>query len=187
MSSSLGIYGVILSGWASNSKYAVLGGLRSAAQMISYEVCLGLVLVPLIASSGSLNFTEIVFAQELKGWFCFPLFPTMIIFCISGLAETNRAPFDLPEAEAELVSGFSIEYSSMGFALFFLGEYCSMILMSATVVVLFFGGWLSPLVSFTFLPPELWFALKTTLFCYLFILTRATFPRFRYDQLMAIG
>jgi NADH-quinone oxidoreductase subunit H len=138
--SSLGIYGVILSGWASNSKYAFLGGLRSAAQMISYEVSIGLILVPVILCSSSLNLTEIVFVQSYKGWFCFQLFPLVFIFFISVLAETNRAPFDLPEAEAELVAGFNVEYSSMGFALFFLGEYCSMILMSSLVVLFFFGG-----------------------------------------------
>jgi NADH-quinone oxidoreductase subunit H len=185
--SSLGIYSVILSGWASNSKYAFLGGLRSAAQMVSYEISFGLILVPIIASSGSLNLTEIVFVQSHKGWFCFPLLPLVGIFCISVLAETNRAPFDLPEAEAELVAGFNVEYSSMGFALFFLGEYCSMILMSSLVVIFFFGGWLGPTEVSTLLPAEFWFALKTTFFCFLFILVRANFPRFRYDQLMSVG
>ena len=185
--SSLGIYGVILAGWSSNSKYAFLGGLRSAAQMISYEVSIGLTLVPLLICSGSLNLTEIVFVQSYKGWFCFPLFPLVIIFCISVLAETNRAPFDLPEAEAELVAGFNVEYSSMGFALFFLGEYCSMILMSSLIVIFFFGGWLAPITFLGFLPSEFWFALKTTFFCYMFIFIRANFPRFRYDQLMSLG
>jgi NADH-quinone oxidoreductase subunit H len=185
--SSLSIYGVILAGWASNSKYALLGGLRSAAQMISYEVSIGLVLVPLIICSGSLNLTEIVFVQSVKGWFCFQLCPLTLVFCISVLAETNRAPFDLPEAEAELVAGFNVEYSSMGFALFFLGEYCSMILMSSLVVIFFFGGWLSPIPQFNFLPAEFWFASKTTFFCFMFIFVRANFPRFRYDQLMSVG
>jgi NADH-quinone oxidoreductase subunit H len=185
--SSLGVYGVILSGWASNSKYAFLGGLRAAAQMISYEVSIGLVLVPIIICSQSLNLTEIVFVQSVKGWFCFQLFPLVFIFCISVLAETNRAPFDLPEAEAELVAGFNVEYSSMGFALFFLGEYCSMLLMSGLIVIFFFGGWLSPIAAFDFLPGEFWFSLKTTFFCFMFIFIRANFPRFRYDQLMSIG
>jgi NADH-quinone oxidoreductase subunit H len=138
--SSLGIYGVLLSGWSSNSKYAFLGSLRSAAQMVSYEVSIGLILVPIVILSGSLNLSDIVYTQELKGWFCFPLFPLVIVFFISMLAETNRAPFDLPEAEAELVAGFNVEYSSMGFALFFLGEYSSMILMSSLASIFFFGG-----------------------------------------------
>jgi NADH-quinone oxidoreductase subunit H len=185
--SSLGIYGVILSGWASNSKYAFLGSLRSAAQMISYEVSIGVILVPVIICSSSLNLTEIVFVQSYKGWFCFPLFPLVFIFFISVLAETNRAPFDLPEAEAEIVAGFNVEYSSMGFALFFLGEYCSMILMSGLVVIFFFGGWLSPFSFITVIPGEFWFAIKTTFFCFMFIFVRANFPRFRYDQLMSIG
>jgi NADH-quinone oxidoreductase subunit H len=152
--SSLGVYGVILSGWASNSKYAFLGGLRSAAQMISYEVCIGLILVPIIMCSGTLNLTEIVFVQSYTGWFCFPLFPLVNIFIVSVLAETNRAPFDLPEAEAELVAGFNVEYSSMGFALFFLGEYCGMLLMASLIVIFFFGGWLCPLSALNFLPEE---------------------------------
>jgi len=185
--SSLGIYGIILSGWASNSKYAFLGSLRSAAQMISYEIAIGLVLVLVVFCSSSLNLTEIVFVQSYKGWFFFPLFPAFIIFCISMLAETNRAPFDLPEAEAELVAGFNVEYSSMGFALFFLGEYCSMILMSSLAVTFFLGGWLAPVAAFDFLLPEIWFSIKTTLFCFFFIFIRANFPRFRYDQLMSIG
>ena len=184
--SSLGIYGVILSGWASNSKYAFLGGLRSAAQMISYEVCIGLTLVPVLICSGSLNLTQIVFAQSLKGWFGFPLFPLMLIFFISALAETNRAPFDLPEAEGELSGGYNVEYSSMGFALFFLGEYCSMLFMSGLLVIFFGGGWLSPLPEMV-IPGEFWFALKITFFCYMFILVRASVPRFRYDQLMLLG
>jgi NADH-quinone oxidoreductase subunit H len=185
--SSLGIYGVILAGWSSNSKYAFLGGLRAAAQMISYEVSIGLILIPVIICSGSLNLTEIVFVQSYKGWFCFHLFPLTFIFFVSTLAETNRSPFDLPEAEAELVAGFNVEYSSMGFALFFLGEYCSMILMSSLTVVLFFGGWLSPFNFILNLPGEFWFAIKTTFFCFMFIFVRANFPRFRYDQLMTVG
>jgi NADH-quinone oxidoreductase subunit H len=185
--SSLGIYGVILSGWASNSKYAFLGSLRSAAQMISYEVSIGLTTVPVVICSGTLNLTEIVFVQSYKGWFCFPLFPLVVVFCISVLAETNRAPFDLPEAEAELVAGFNVEYSSMGFALFFLGEYCSMLLMAALTVIFFFGGWLPPIASFDYLPSEFWFGIKTSSFCFLFIFVRANLPRFRYDQLMSLG
>jgi NADH-quinone oxidoreductase subunit H len=186
--SSLGIYGVLLSGWASNSKYAFLGSLRSAAQMISYEVSIGLILVPVVILSGSLSLIDIVYSQELKGWFCFPLLPLSIIFFISMLAETNRAPFDLPEAEAELVAGFNVEYSSMGFALFFLGEYSSMIMMSSLAVIFFFGGWLPPGgIDFYIIPGEFWFALKTTIFCFLFIFVRANFPRYRYDQLMYLG
>jgi len=185
--SSLSIYGVILSGWSSNSKYAFLGSIRSAAQMVSYEICIGLILVPIVICSGTLNLSEIVFVQSYKGWFCFPLFPLVVIFCISVLAETNRAPFDLPEAEAELVAGFNVEYSSMGFALFFLGEYCSMLLMASLVVIFFFGGWLAPFTSFNFFPGEFWFALKTTVLCFMFIFVRANFPRFRYDQLMCLG
>jgi len=138
--SSMGVYGTILSGWASNSKYAFLGSLRSAAQMISYEVSIGLILVPIVLLSSSLNLTDIVYAQSVKGWFIFPLFPLSVIFFISMLAETNRAPFDLPEAEAELVAGFNVEYSSIGFALFFLGEYANMILMSSLFVLFFLGG-----------------------------------------------
>ena len=185
--SSLGIYGVILAGWASHSKYAFLGSLRSAAQMISYEIAIGLILVPVVICSGSLNLTDIVFAQSTHGWFCFILLPLAVMFFISALAETNRAPFDLPEAEAELVAGFNVEYASMGFALFFLGEYCSMILMSALTVIFFFGGWLPLPFLDNILPDEVWFSLKTTGFCHLFILVRANLPRYRYDQLMLIG
>jgi len=186
--SSLGVYGVMIAGWASNSKYAFLGALRSAAQMVSYEVSMGFVIVTVVLAAGSLNLTQIVLAQQTV-WFCIPLFPMFIIFFISTLAETNRAPFDLPEGESEIVAGFFVEYSSMSFALFFLGEYANMILMSAMTTLLFLGGWLAPfgLAPFTWLPGPIWFILKVcfVLFCFLWV--RATFPRYRYDQLMRLG
>ncbi|NKB21988.1 MAG: NADH-quinone oxidoreductase subunit NuoH [Alphaproteobacteria bacterium] len=186
--SSLGVYGIIMAGWASNSIYPFLGALRSAAQMVSYEVSIGFVIITVLLCVGSLNLNDIVEAQRGL-WFCIPLLPMFVIFFISGLAETNRAPFDLPEAEAELVSGYNVEYSSMTFALFFLGEYANMILMSAMTVILFLGGWLSPinLEPFTWIPGPIWFALKISavLFCFLWV--RATFPRYRYDQLMRLG
>lgn len=185
--SGLNVYGIIIAGWASNSKYAFLGALRSAAQMISYEVSLGLLILPVILLAGSLNLTEIVAAQERTVWFVFPLFPCAIMFFISMLAETNRAPFDLPEAEAELVAGYNVEYSSIIFAMFFLGEYSNMLLMATLIVLLFFGGWLAPLGILKFIPGSLFFSFKIVLFCYLFILVRAAFPRYRYDQLMDIG
>jgi NADH-quinone oxidoreductase subunit H len=186
--SSLGVYGIIIAGWASNSKYAFLGALRSAAQMVSYEVSMGFVIVTVLMCVGSLNLTEIVRAQETV-WFFIPLFPMFVIFFISTLAETNRAPFDLPEGESELVAGFFVEYSSMSFALFFLGEYASMILMSALTSILFLGGWLPPVATepFTWIPGPVWFALKIALVLFVFIWVRATFPRFRYDQLMRLG
>ena len=186
--SSLGVYGIIIAGWASNSKYAFLGALRSAAQMVSYEVSMGFVIVTVLMCVGSLNLTEIVRAQETV-WFFIPLFPMFVIFFISTLAETNRAPFDLPEGESELVAGFFVEYSSMSFALFFLGEYASMILMSAVTSILFLGGWLPPVATepFTWIPGPVWFALKIALVLFVFIWVRATFPRFRYDQLMRLG
>nr|YP_009118080.1 NADH dehydrogenase subunit 1 [Malawimonas californiana]AJF22858.1 NADH dehydrogenase subunit 1 [Malawimonas californiana] len=183
--SSLGAYGIITSGWSSNSKYAFLGSLRSAAQMISYEVSIGLVIISVLLLSGSLNLTQIVLAQK-EIWYIIPLFPLFIIFFISILAETNRPPFDLPEAEAELVSGYNVEYSGMGFALFFLGEYANIILMSSLCVVLFIGGWL-PLIELPFISNIIWFSLKVQIFLYLFILVRATYPRYRYDQLMRLG
>jgi len=186
--SSLGVYGVMIAGWASNSKYAFLGALRSAAQMVSYEVSMGFVIVTVVLAAGSLNLTQIVLAQQTV-WFCIPLFPMFIIFFISTLAETNRAPFDLPEGESEIVAGFFVEYSSMSFALFFLGEYANMILMSAMTTLLFLGGWLAPfgLAPFTWVPGPIWFILKVcfVLFCFLWV--RATFPRYRYDQLMRLG
>lgn len=186
--SSLGVYGIIMAGWSSNSKYAFLGSLRSAAQMVSYEVSIGLVLITVLLCVGSLNLTQIVIAQE-KVWFCVPLFPLLIMFFISCLAETNRAPFDLPEAEAELVAGYNVEYSSMGFALFFLGEYANMIVMSSLCSLFFLGGWLPPFnIAFLFLIPGVfWFGIKIILFLFLFVWVRAAFPRYRYDQLMRLG
>lgn len=186
--SSLGIYGIIIAGWSSNSKYAFLGALRSTAQMISYEVSIGLIVISVLLCSGSLNFSEIVLAQQ-NGWYFLPLLPTLIMFYISILAETNRAPFDLPEAEAELVAGYNVEYSAMGFALFFLGEYANMILMSSITVLLFFGGWLPPFDAniFFWIPPSIWFGLKVTFLLFGFVWVRSSFPRYRYDQLMRLG
>lgn len=186
--SSLGVYGIIIAGWASNSKYAFLGALRSAAQMVSYEVSIGLVIIAVLLSAGSMNLTSIVESQ--KGlWYVIPHLPMAVIFIISALAETNRAPFDLPEAEAELVSGYNVEYSSMTFALFFLGEYANMILMSTMGTILFFGGWLPPLdmVPLTWIPGVVWFFLKVSFLLFIFLWVRATFPRYRYDQLMHLG
>ena len=190
--SSLGVYGVIMAGWASNSKYAFLGALRSAAQMVSYEVAIGFVIITVLLCAGSLNLTDIVLAQEGPGfwnWFWLPLLPMFVIFLVSALAETNRHPFDLPEAEAELVAGYNVEYSSMTFALFFLGEYANMILMSGLTVVLFLGGWLPPFDAepFTWVPGVVWFAAKIALCLFVFLWVRATFPRYRYDQLMRLG
>jgi len=186
--SSLGVYGVIMAGWASNSKYAFLGALRSAAQMVSYEISIGFVIVTVLLCVGSLNLTEVVRAQE-DLWFAVPLLPMFVIFFVSGLAETNRAPFDLPEAEAELVAGFNVEYSSMPFALFFLGEYANMILMSAMTTILFLGGWLPPIdvAPFNWIPGPIWFAAKIAMVLFFFLWVRATFPRYRYDQLMRLG
>jgi len=186
--SSLGVYGIITAGWSSNSKYAFLGSLRSAAQMVSYEVSIGLILITVLLCAGSLNLSEIVLAQT-HVWFCIPLFPLLIMFFISCLAETNRAPFDLPEAEAELVAGYNVEYSSMGFALFFLGEYANMLLMSTFSAILFLGGWL-PLINIfplNILPGSFWLSVKILIGVIFFILTRAALPRYRYDQLMYIG
>lgn len=186
--SSLSVYGILMAGWASNSKYALLGALRSVAQMVSYEVSIGLCLVSVVLCVGSLNLTAIVEAQKSL-WFGLPMLPIMVIFFVSILAETNRAPFDLPEAEAELVSGYNVEYSAMTFALFFLGEYINMILMSTLVSLFFLGGWLPPLdcTLLQKIPGPLWFAFKISgvLFCFLWV--RATFPRYRYDQLMRLG
>jgi NADH-quinone oxidoreductase subunit H len=186
--SSLGIYGIIIAGWSSNSKYAFLGALRSAAQMISYEVSMGLVIISVLLCAGSLNLTKIVEAQQ-NLWFAVPLFPMFIVFFISILAETNRTPFDLPEAEAELVAGYHVEYSSLTFALFFLGEYANMILLSAMCTILFFGGWLPPIgkAPFTWVPGFVWFILKICFFLFIFLWVRATLPRYRYDQLMRLG
>jgi NADH-quinone oxidoreductase subunit H len=186
--SSLGVYGIIIAGWASNSKYAFLGAMRSAAQMVSYEVSIGFVLVSVLLCVGSLNLSDIVLAQQTV-WFCIPLFPMFIVFFISGLAETNRSPFDLPEGESEIVAGFFVEYSSMSFALFFLGEYANMILMSAMTTILFLGGWLAPfnIAPFTWIPGVIWFILKICVVLFFFLWVRATFPRYRYDQLMRLG
>ena len=186
--SSLGVYGIVMAGWASNSKYPFLGALRSAAQMVSYEVSIGFVIITVLLCVGSLNLSDIVLAQR-HIWFAVPLLPMFVVFFISGLAETARPPFDLTEAESELVAGYFAEYSSMTFALFFLGEYGNMILVSATISILFLGGWL-PLVDiapFTWIPGPIWFAAKICLVLFLFLWVRATFPRYRYDQLMRLG
>jgi NADH-quinone oxidoreductase subunit H len=184
--SSLSIYGIITSGWSSNSKYPFLGALRSAAQMVSYEVSIGFILVTVIICVGSFNLTEIVISQKFI-WYFIPLFPMFVMFLISALAETNRHPFDLPEAEAELVSGYNVEYSAMGFALFFLGEYANMLLMSSLISILFLGGWLPPVIFLSFIPNAVWFSLKICFGVIFFIWTRATLPRYRYDQLMMLG
>jgi NADH-quinone oxidoreductase subunit H len=186
--SSLSVYGIVMAGWSSNSKYPFLGALRSAAQMISYEISIGFIIVNVCVCAGSFNLSSIVFAQK-NIWFIVPLFPMFVIFYISMLAETNRHPFDLPEAEAELVSGYNVEYSAMTFALFFLGEYANMLLMSAFSAILFLGGWL-PLINIfplNYMPGSFWFSLKLILGVIFFIITRATLPRYRYDQLMHIG
>jgi NADH-quinone oxidoreductase subunit H len=186
--SSLSVYGVLMAGWASNSRYAFLGALRSAAQMVSYEVSMGFVIVTVLICAGTLNLSEIVMAQK-DLWFVVPLFPMFVIFFISALAETNRSPFDLPEDEAALVAGYFVEYSSMLFALFYLGEYAAMILMSGMTVILFLGGWLPPfdIVPFTWIPGIIWFGGKVALVLFGFLWVRATFPRYRYDQLMRLG
>ena len=186
--SSLNVYGLILSGWASNSKYAFLGALRSTAQMISYEISIGFIVLSIAVCVGSLNLSKIVLAQK-EIWLLIPLFPLFVMFYISMLAETNRHPFDLPEAEAELVSGYNVEYSAMTFALFFLGEYSNMLLMCALSSILFFGGWLPPFDIFplNILPGSFWFSLKVAVGAIFFILTRAALPRYRYDQLMHLG
>ncbi len=190
--SSLGVYGIIMAGWSSNSKYAFLGALRSAAQMVSYEVSMGFVIITVLLFVGSLNLSAIVEAQSGGFWnwhFFGILFPMFIIFFISTLAETNRAPFDLPEAEAELVSGYNVEYSAMAFAMFFLGEYANMILMCAMTSILFLGGWMAPIdaAPFNWVPGPIWFALKIAFCLFVFLWVRATFPRYRYDQLMRLG
>lgn len=186
--SSLGVYGVIMAGWASNSKYAFLGALRSAAQMVSYEVSIGFVMITVLLCVGSLNLSAIVEAQKTV-WFAIPLLPMFVIFFVSALAETNRAPFDLPEGESELVAGYFVEYSSMTFALFFLGEYANMILMSAITVILFMGGWLPlfDIAPFNWIPGPIWFFAKIAFVLFFFLWVRATFPRYRYDQLMRLG
>lgn len=186
--SSMGVYGVLMAGWASNSRYAFLGGLRSASQMVSYEVSMGLVIVCVLLCVGSLNLTDIVVTPR-PVWVQIMLLPMLVVFLVSILAETNRAPFDLPEGESELSGGFMVEYSAMTFALFFLGEYANMILMSAMCTVLFLGGWLPPfgIEALAFVPGFIWFALKTCGVLFFFLWTRATFPRYRYDQLMRLG
>lgn len=186
--SSLGVYGIIMAGWASNSKYAFLGALRSAAQMVSYEISIGFIIITVLLCVGSLNLTDIVLAQKTV-WFAIPLLPMFVVFFVSALAETNRAPFDLPEAEAELVAGYNVEYSAMTFALFFLGEYANMILMSAMTAILFLGGWLPPfdVAPFNLIPGPLWFLIKIAGVLFGFLWVRATFPRYRYDQLMRLG
>ena len=181
--SSLGVYGVLLSGWSSNSRYAFFGTIRSAGQMVSYEVCIGLILISALLCSGSVNFIEIVLFQQ-SIFLLVPLFPLALMFLVSILAETNRAPFDLPEAESELVSGYNVEYSSMGFALFFLGEYSSMILMSCLTTLIFLGGWISP-IGFWLINPFI-FSLKICLILFFYVWTRASFPRYRIDQLMRL-
>ena len=186
--SSLGVYGVVMAGWASNSKYPFLGAMRSAAQMVSYEVSIGFVMITVLLCVGSLNLSDIVLAQR-HVWFAVPLLPMFVVFFVSALAETNRAPFDLVESESELVAGYFSEYSSMTFALFFLGEYANMILMSATTSILFLGGWLPPIdiAPFNWIPGPVWFAAKIALVLFFFLWVRATFPRYRYDQLMRLG
>ena len=186
--SSLGVYGIIMGGWASNSKYPFLGAIRSAAQMVSYEVSIGVIIINVLLCVGSLNLGDIVLAQE-KIWFVVPLFPMFVIFFISSLAETNRPPFDLPEAESELVAGYQTEYSGMMYAMFWLGEYANILLMCAMGSILFLGGWLSPIDIFPFnlVPGPLWMIIKILLLFLLFSLVKAIVPRYRYDQLMRIG
>ena len=186
--SSLGVYGIIMGGWASNSKYPFLGAIRSAAQMVSYEVSIGVIIINVLLCVGSLNLNDIVIAQQ-NLWFVIPLFPMFVIFFISALAETNRPPFDLPEAEAELVAGYQTEYSGMMYAMFWLGEYANILLMCAMGAILFLGGWLSPLeiYPFTLVPGPLWLVLKILLLFLLFALVKAIVPRYRYDQLMKLG
>lgn len=188
--SSLSVYGVILAGWSSNSKYAFLGALRSSSQMISYEVSMGIQLITVLLAVGSLNLQEIVLKQEDSVYFCLPFAPIFILFFITTVAETNRHPFDLPEAEAELVSGYNIEYSAVGFAFFFIAEYANILFMCGLNVIFFFGGWLPiPFISFFLpnLPPVFWFSFKLLIFVLLFIWLRAMLPRYRYDQLMTLG
>jgi len=193
---SLSVYGIIIAGWASNSKYAFLGALRSAAQVVSYEIAMGFALVGVLLAAGSLNLREIVLAQQgsLLHWFWIPLLPLFVVYFIAGLAETNRAPFDLAEGESEIVAGFHVEYSGMSFGVFFLAEYANMILISMLTALMFLGGWLSPFQGipvleslFGWVPGIIWLLLKTSIFLLLFLWVRATFPRYRYDQLMRLG
>jgi NADH-quinone oxidoreductase subunit H len=189
--SSLGVYGVIMGGWASNSKYAFLGALRSAAQMVSYEVSIGFVIITVLIAAGSLNLTDIVLAQDgdwgLFDWFWLPLLPMFVVFFISALAETNRPPFDLPEAESELVAGFMVEYSATPYLLFMLGEYVAIVMMCALATILFLGGWLPPAPFLDFVPGVIWFVLKVCLMFFMFAMVKAMVPRYRYDQLMRLG
>ncbi|MCP1335599.1 NADH-quinone oxidoreductase subunit NuoH [Futiania mangrovi] len=189
--SSLGVYGIIMGGWASNSKYPFLGGLRSAAQMVSYEVSIGFVIVTVLMVVGSLNLSDIVRAQEgswgLFSWFWLPLFPMFVVFFVSALAETNRPPFDLPEAESELVAGYQVEYSSVPYLLFMIGEYMNIVLMCSMLTILFFGGWLPPVPGLDFVPGIVWFIVKVCFFFFLFAMVKAIVPRYRYDQLMRLG
>ena len=186
--SSLGIYGILMAGWASNSKYPFLGALRSAAQMVSYEVSIGFVIVTVLMCVGSLNLSEIVYAQK-NIWFFIPLFPMFVVFFISALAETNRPPFDLPEAESELVAGYQTEYSAMPFLLFFLGEYINILLMCAMMTIMFFGGWYPPIdvAPFNLMPGFIWFLVKMMVIFYMISMVKAFVPRYRYDQLMRLG
>ncbi|HAT8965776.1 TPA: NADH-quinone oxidoreductase subunit NuoH [Legionella pneumophila subsp. pneumophila] len=194
--SSLGVYGVLIAGWASNSKYAMFGALRSTAQTVSYEIAMGFALVGVLLAAGSMNLTDIVNSQKggMLHWWFIPLLPLFLVFWIAGIAETNRAPFDLAEGESEIVAGFHVEYSGIGFALFFLSEYASMILISTFMAILFMGGWLSPFEGITFLdqiffvvPGFVWLLLKISFFLFVYLWVRATFPRYRYDQLMRLG
>ncbi len=188
---SMGVYGVILAGWASNSKYAFLGAMRSAAQIVAYEIAMGFALVGVLMVAGSLNLHQIVTRQSggFWEWYWLPLLPLMLVYFISGVAETNRSPFDVAEGESEIVAGFHVEYSGMGFAVFFLAEYANILLIGALMVLMFFGGWLPPLdiAPFTWLPGLFWFGIKTFFVCFLFLWLRATFPRYRYDQIMRLG
>ena len=186
--SALGVYGIIISGWSSNSKYAFLGTLRSTAQMISYEVSIGLIIINVLICAKSLNLLDIVLSQEFL-WYIIPLFPLFFLFYISSLAETNRPPFDLPEAEAELVAGYYVEYSAMSFAQFYLGENINILLMCTLIVLFFLGGWLAPIniTNFSFIPTYFWFVIKIIFFLFSFVWVRTTFPRYRYDQLMRLG
>jgi NADH-quinone oxidoreductase subunit H len=192
---SMGVYGVIVAGWASNSRYAFLGAMRSAAQVVSYEIAMGFALVGVLIAAGSLNLGEIVLGQQggIWHWYFVPLFPLFVIYFLSGVAETNRAPFDVAEGESEIVAGFHVEYSGMAFAIFFLAEYADMILISMLASVLFMGGWLSPFegtvlnFAFSWVPGLVWLLLKTSFFLFLYLWFRATFPRYRYDQIMRLG
>ena len=194
--SSLGVYGILIAGWASNSKYAMLGALRSAAQTVSYEIAMGFALVGVLLAAGSMNITDVVLSQQggIWHWWCLPLLPLFMVFWIAGIAETNRAPFDMAEGESEIVAGFHVEYSAIGFALFFLAEYASMILIATITTLLFLGGWLSPFEGlpvlndiFFFVPGIVWLLAKISFFLFVYLWVRATFPRYRYDQLMRLG